>query len=37
MTEAQRNAIASPVAGLILYNTTTNRPNFHNGTSWVAL
>lgn len=37
MTETQRNAIASPVAGLILYNTTTNRPNFHNGTSWVAL
>lgn len=37
MTETQRNAIASPVAGLILYNTTTNRPNFHNGSAWVAL
>lgn len=37
MTEAQRDAIASPVAGLIIYNTTTNLVNFYNGTLWVAL
>lgn len=34
MTTTQINAIASPAAGLILYNTTINHPCFYNGTSW---
>jgi hypothetical protein len=36
MTETQRNAIATPAAGLIVYNTTTNLMNFYNGTIWAA-
>jgi hypothetical protein len=36
-TTVQRNAISSPVAGLWLYNTTTNRPNYWNGSAWVEL
>ncbi|MBZ0243063.1 MAG: hypothetical protein K8F24_07610, partial [Bacteroidales bacterium] len=31
MTEAQRDAI-TPVAGLIVFNSTTNKPNYYNGT-----
>jgi uncharacterized protein (TIGR02145 family) len=34
MTTTQRNAITSPVAGLTIYNTTTNCLNFYNGTAW---
>ena len=34
MTTAQRNAIASPAAGLFIYNTTTNCLNFYVGTGW---
>jgi hypothetical protein len=34
MTTTQRDAISSPPAGLIIYNTTTNKINFFNGTSW---
>jgi len=34
MTTAQRDAIASPAAGLIVYNTTTNVLDFYNGTVW---
>jgi hypothetical protein len=37
MTSAQRNAIASPATGLMVYNTTDNRPSFFNGTSWINL
>jgi len=35
MTTAQRTAIVSPVAGLQVYDTTTNTNWFHNGTVWV--
>jgi len=35
MTTTQRDAIASPATGLSIYNTTTNRVSFYNGTSWV--
>lgn len=35
MTTAQRDAIVSPTAGLSIYNTTTNKHNYFNGTSWV--
>jgi hypothetical protein len=36
MTTAQRDAIASPSA-MQIYNTTTNKLNFHNGSSWQEL
>ena len=34
MTTAQRDAISSPPAGLMIYNTTTNQYESYNGTSW---
>lgn len=37
MTTTQRNAIASPATGLQVYNTSLNKLNFYNGTSWRAL
>ncbi len=37
MTEVQRDAISSPPAGLMIYNTTTNKLNFYNGTAWEAV
>jgi len=33
MTQDQRDALA-PVEGLIVYNTTTKKPNYHDGTEW---
>jgi hypothetical protein len=32
-----RMTIATPAAGLQVYNTDTNQLNFHNGTSWGAI
>jgi hypothetical protein len=37
MTTAQRDAISSPAAGLMVYNTSTNKLNFYNGTAWEAV
>jgi hypothetical protein len=37
MTTAQRDAITSVPAGLMVYNTTTNKLNFHNGTAWESV
>jgi hypothetical protein len=34
LTTTQRDAISSPAAGLIIYNTTTNKHQGYNGTSW---
>ena len=34
LTTTQRDAIATPAAGLQIYNTTTNCINFYNGTGW---
>lgn len=34
MTTTQKNAIATPAAGLIVYDTTTNKACCYNGTSW---
>lgn len=36
MSEAQRDAIASPATGLIIYNTTSLSLELYNGTSWVG-
>lgn len=35
MTTTQRNAISSPATGLQVYNTTTNKFNYYNGSAWV--
>jgi hypothetical protein len=35
MTQAQRDAIASPVQGLCVTNSDTTKLNLHNGTAWV--
>mgnify|MGYP000850640853 CR=1 FL=1 len=37
MTGTQRDAISSPAAGLMVYNTTTNKLNFYNGSAWEAV
>jgi hypothetical protein len=37
MTEAQRDLIGTPAAGLQIYNTDTNQLNIYNGTSWGAV
>ena len=37
MTETERDAIVSPATGLQIYSTTTNRPSYFNGLSWVEL
>jgi hypothetical protein len=34
LTTAERNAIVSPVAGLIIYNSTKNCLEWYNGTVW---
>jgi hypothetical protein len=34
MSTSNRNSIGSPAGGLIIYNSTTNKLNFYNGTSW---
>lgn len=37
MTTTERNAIASPATGLIIYNSVTGSPEFYDGTNWVKL
>jgi hypothetical protein len=37
MTNAQMVAIASPAAGLVVYDTTNNKLNVYDGTNWVTL
>jgi hypothetical protein len=37
MTTAQKNAIASPANGLIVYDTDLVRPCFFNGATWITL
>ena len=34
MTTTQKNAIATPAAGLIVYDETTNKLACYNGTTW---
>lgn len=35
MTTTQKNAISSPLAGLMVYDTTLNQMSYYNGTTWV--
>jgi len=37
LTQAEINAITSPDAGSIVYNTTTNEVQGYNGSSWISL
>lgn len=36
LTETQRDALTG-VAGMVVYNTTSNKLNFYNGTAWEAV
>jgi hypothetical protein len=37
LTTTQKNAITTPVTGLEVYDSTTNTPNYYNGTTWVGV
>lgn len=37
MTEVQRDAIAAPAAGLVVYNTTTNKLNLRVAAGWEVI
>jgi hypothetical protein len=37
LTTIQRNAIVGPVLSQLIFNTTTNRYEYYNGTIWVGL
>ena len=37
MTEAERDAVSSPTAGMVIYNSTDDVLNFHDGESWGAV
>ena len=37
MTEAERDAVSDPTAGMVIYNSDTNVLNFHNGSAWGAV
>lgn len=37
MTTTQRDAIGTPSAGMVIYNTTTGVLNFYNGSAWGAV
>ena len=37
LTTAERDALTGMVAGAMIYNETTNKLNFYNGTSWEAV
>lgn len=37
LTTAERDALAEVEAGAVIYNTTTNKLNFYNGSAWEAV
>jgi hypothetical protein len=37
MTETQRDAIATPVEGMWVFNSDTERPNYYDGAGWIAV
>jgi hypothetical protein len=36
-TTTQRNAITTPSTGMIIFNNTTSKLNFYNGSAWAAV
>ena len=36
-TTAERDAIGSPKKGQLIFNTTTLKVNFYNGSAWAAI
>ena len=36
MTDAERDAITTPAAGLMIYDTSNNQMNYWNGSTWIA-
>lgn len=37
MTTTQRDAISTPASGLQIFNTTTGKPEYYNGSAWVEV
>lgn len=37
LTTTERDALTSPTAGQIIFNSTTSKLNFYNGTAWEAV
>lgn len=37
LTTTERDAVASPVDGTVIYNSTTAKLNFYNGSSWAVV
>jgi hypothetical protein len=37
LSTTTRDGLASPVAGMFIYNSTTNKLNFYNGSAWEAV
>ena len=37
LTTSERDLISAPATGLMIYNTTTNKFNYHNGTTWTVI
>lgn len=37
MTSTQRDAIATPAAGLMIFNTTATQPQYWNGSAWIGM
>lgn len=37
VTTSQRNTLTNLYQGLVVFNTTTNKLNLYNGTSWEAI
>ena len=37
LTSVEKNAITTPATGLEVYDSTTNTPNYYNGTTWVGV
>jgi hypothetical protein len=36
-TTAERDALTDMIAGTVVYNSTTNKINFYNGSAWEAV
>src|SRR5437868_3385072 len=37
LSTTERDAVTSPATGLMIYNTTTNKFNYYNGSAWTAV